>query len=613
MNRFVTCFSAAAALTFAVSPLAAQTDTTFTYQGSLNENGGAASGAFDLQFLLFDALSGGNQAGSTIVMNDVPVTDGLLTTELDFGTAAFNNESRWLEIMVEGVTLSPRQPITRSPYSIQTRGIFVDENNNVGIGTSTPSNPLHVESSASTVINAHATADEGAGSAVYARNDSTSGRGVYGWATADSGTTDGVRGDNRSTSGRGVYGFASAESGNTEGVRGVVRSTSGRGVFGRASASSGTTYGVYGDSFSSAGAGVYGEASASTGFAYGGYFQSASTNGRGVFGEATATTGNTYGVYGQIESTSGSGVYGEASADTGLTYGVHGKSNGQAGNGVFGEASHASGPTYGVFGTSVSTGGRGVFGLAAASTGGTYGVYGQSTSTSGRGVFGHATAGSGLTDGVFGLSDSTSGRGVDAWASASSGTTYGVYGTSSSPIGVGVLGDANSTSGVNYGVVGRSRSSSGFDFLADGAGSNYGSTSSRRWKSNIEPISDPLTKLAQLRGVYYDWDEEHGGHHDLGMIAEEVGEVLPEIVQYEGNGVDAIGMDYSKMTPLLVEAVNALRSEAVNRQAWTSDRIASAERENALLRAENESLSTRLARLEQVVAAFVELNEKENR
>ena len=45
------------------------------------------------------------------------------------------------------------------------------------------------------------------------------------------------------------------------------------------------------------------------------------------------------------------------------------------------------------------------------------------------------------------------------------------------------------------------------------------------------------------------------------MIDGEVGEVLPEIVQYEENGIDAIGMDYSKMTPLLVEAVNALRAE----------------------------------------------------
>ena len=48
---------------------------------------------------------------------------------------------------------------------------------------------------------------------------------------------------------------------------------------------------------------------------------------------------------------------------------------------------------------------------------------------------------------------------------------------------------------------------------------------------------------------------------DVGMIAEEVGKVLPEIVSYEENGIDATGMDYSKMTPLLVEAVNTLRAE----------------------------------------------------
>jgi len=45
------------------------------------------------------------------------------------------------------------------------------------------------------------------------------------------------------------------------------------------------------------------------------------------------------------------------------------------------------------------------------------------------------------------------------------------------------------------------------------------------------------------------------------MIAEEVGKVLPEIVAYEKNGIDADGMDHSKLTPLLVEAVNVLRAE----------------------------------------------------
>ena len=74
-------------------------------------------------------------------------------------------------------------------------------------------------------------------------------------------------------------------------------------------------------------------------------------------------------------------------------------------------------------------------------------------------------------------------------------------------------------------------------------------------------IDEPLKKIGQLQGVYFDWDQDHGGHHDVGMIAEDVGKVLPEIVQYEENGIDAIGMDYSRMTPLLVEAVNALREE----------------------------------------------------
>jgi len=150
--------------------------------------------------------------------------------------------------------------------------------------------------------------------------------------------------------------------------------------------------------------------------------------------------------------------------------------------------------------------------------------------------------------------------------------------------GAGIQGIAENETGSGVGVRGRSDSAAGFDFLANGAGTNYGSTSSRRWKRNIQPIDDPLHMLAQLRGVYYDWDAEHGGHHDLGMIAEEVGAVLPEIVNYEENGIDAIGMDYSKLTPLLVEAVKALQAEK--------------DAEIAALHAENNRLRERLEAIE---------------
>ena len=101
-----------------------------------------------------------------------------------------------------------------------------------------------------------------------------------------------------------------------------------------------------------------------------------------------------------------------------------------------------------------------------------------------------------------------------------------------------------------------------------------------------------------MRGVYYDWDEEHGGKHDVGMIAEEVGSVLPEIVQYEENGVDARGMDYSKLTPLLVQAVNELATaNRALRVKHTAD-VARLAETNHEMRAQLSAMSARLEALE---------------
>ncbi|MCH8295409.1 tail fiber domain-containing protein, partial [Candidatus Poribacteria bacterium] len=57
----------------------------------------------------------------------------------------------------------------------------------------------------------------------------------------------------------------------------------------------------------------------------------------------------------------------------------------------------------------------------------------------------------------------------------------------------------------------------------------------------------------QLRGVYYVWKET--GEQHLGLIAEEVGEVIPEVVAYEENGVDAKSVDYARLVAVLIEAV----------------------------------------------------------
>jgi hypothetical protein len=79
------------------------------------------------------------------------------------------------------------------------------------------------------------------------------------------------------------------------------------------------------------------------------------------------------------------------------------------------------------------------------------------------------------------------------------------------------------------------------------------SPSSRRWKTNIETLENSLEKVKRLRGVSYQWKKD--GRADIGLIAEEVGEVVPEVVKFENNGQDAKSVDYGHLVGLLVEAI----------------------------------------------------------
>src|SRR6185369_6219425 len=99
--------------------------TAFTYQGRLNDNGAPAAGIYDLRFTIHDAVTLGNPIGTALTNSSVAVSNGLFTAQLDFGAAAFNGPARWLEIGVRTngaaayVVLSPRSPITATPYAIQ--------------------------------------------------------------------------------------------------------------------------------------------------------------------------------------------------------------------------------------------------------------------------------------------------------------------------------------------------------------------------------------------------------------------------------------------------------------------------------------------------------------
>ena len=100
--------------------------TGFTYQGALSDGGTMANGNYDLQFSLWDSVSGGNQIGSTQASNVVPVSNGIFSVTLDFGPGAFSGGSRFLEIGAKPsgagsyTLLTPRQQLTSTPYAIRS-------------------------------------------------------------------------------------------------------------------------------------------------------------------------------------------------------------------------------------------------------------------------------------------------------------------------------------------------------------------------------------------------------------------------------------------------------------------------------------------------------------
>ncbi|MGA7380795.1 MAG: tail fiber domain-containing protein [Terriglobales bacterium] len=124
--------------------------------------------------------------------------------------------------------------------------------------------------------------------------------------------------------------------------------------------------------------------------------------------------------------------------------------------------------------------------------------------------------------------------------------------------------------------------------IAQGAGhplsDGWTTYSSRRWKTNIQTLQGALAKVEQLRGVSYDLKD--GGKHEVGVIAEEVGKVVPEVVSYEENGKDARGVDYSRLTALLIEATKEQQRQFRQEQAHLAKALRQIKQQQSLLRAQ---------------------------
>jgi hypothetical protein len=131
-------------------------------------------------------------------------------------------------------------------------------------------------------------------------------------------------------------------------------------------------------------------------------------------------------------------------------------------------------------------------------------------------------------------------------------------------------------------------------------GGMYLTCSDGRFKRNVVELRDALDKVLELRGVEFEWRAEEFPEHrfgdgtEIGFIAQEVAEVLPEVVSRGSDGYDSV--DYGKLTPVLVEAIQAQQ-----------ERIDGLLLANAEMRRANEALRERVERLESVAAELADV------
>jgi hypothetical protein len=168
-----------------------------------------------------------------------------------------------------------------------------------------------------------------------------------------------------------------------------------------------------------------------------------------------------------------------------------------------------------------------------------------------------------------GLSTNTSAAGAvtitnTGVTSITAGTGIGISGgTGGVTISIGQ--EVATTSNVRFGSIGVGTTASGVSGEIRATGDITAFYSSDiRLKENIQPIQNALEKVESISGNTYDWKEgfeemhSHKGN-DVGVIAQEIEEILPQIVTNRDNGYKAV--NYEKIIPLLIEAIKELSAK----------------------------------------------------
>ncbi len=182
-----------------------------------------------------------------------------------------------------------------------------------------------------------------------------------------------------------------------------------------------------------------------------------------------------------------------------------------------------------------------------------------------------------------GLWSTAWGQGIEA----SGEFSYGISLAWTAP-GTNVVSQAN-TMAIMGGSVGINMVNPSYPLDVNGniRATNVSVPSDIRFKEKISVITDPLENISKIRGVTYYWkDSAKGTDKQMGVIAQEVEKVFPEVVSEDQDGYKSVS--YEKLVAVLIEAVKELKLE--------NDELKAA---NAELRATDEALKIRFDRLEQ--------------
>jgi hypothetical protein len=88
---------------------------------------------------------------------------------------------------------------------------------------------------------------------------------------------------------------------------------------------------------------------------------------------------------------------------------------------------------------------------------------------------------------------------------------------------------------------------------------SYNTSSDQRLKDNIADADDAGSKIDAIQVRKFDWKAD-GSHQDYGMIAQELQAVAPEAVSGDADSEEMMGVDYSKLVPMLVKEIQSLRN-----------------------------------------------------